>query len=68
MEKEPLEKVVSEIIQNVDVEKLDKRIDTYTDFKSKYVVLKPAVKVSVELTSGKKFTIDVTDYFEGVIK
>ena len=68
MEKEPLEKIVSEIIQNVDVEKLDKRIDTYTDFKSKYVVLKPVVKVSVELTSGKKFTIYVTDYFEGVIK
>lgn len=68
MKKAPLEEVVSEIIQNVDVEKLDKRIDTYADYKSKYVVLQPKVKVSVELTNGKKFTIDVTDYFKGVIK
>lgn len=65
---EELRELIARLIQDVDVEKLDKRIDTYVDYKSKYVVLKPSVKVEVELTNGKKFTLDITDYFEGVIK
>ena len=65
---EELRELIANIIQNIDFEKLDSRIDSYVDFKSKYVVLKPSVKVDVELTNGKKFSIDVTDYFEGVAK
>lgn len=65
---EELRGLIANIIQNIDAEKLDSRIDSYADYKSKYVVLKPSVKVDVELTNGKKFTIDITDYFEGVAK
>ena len=65
---EGLEALITKIIQNLDVEKLDSRVDTYTDFKNKYVILKPSVKVEVELTCGKVVKIDVTDYFEGVVK
>ena len=68
MKEETLEELVTRVVQNLDVEKLDKRVETYVDFKSKYVVLKPSVKVNVELTDGRKFTIDVTDYFGGVVK
>ena len=68
MKEETLEELVTRVVQNLDVEKLDKRVETYVDFKSKYVVLKPSVKVNVELTDGRKFTIDVTDYFKGVVK
>ena len=65
---EELRELIAKIINNLDVEKLDKRIDSFVDFKSPYVVLKPSVKVEVELTNGKKFVIDITDYFEGVVK
>ena len=63
-----LRELIKEIIENLDVEKLDPRIDSYSDFKSKYVNLKPSVKVEVALTNGKIAKIDVTDYFEGVAK
>ena len=65
---ERLEDLISRIIENLDVEKLDKRIDTYTDYKNKYMILKPSVKVQVELTCGKVITIDITDYFKGAVK
>ena len=65
---EELQGLIAKIIENLDASKLDERITSYTDFKSKYVVLRPSVKVDVELTDGKKFTIDITDYFEGVAK
>lgn len=65
---EELRELIVRIIENLDVEKLDKRVDSFVDFKSPYVVLKPSVKVEVELTNGRKCVIDVTDYFEGVAK
>ena len=62
-----LEELITTIVKNLDVEKLDKRVESYTDYKNPYVVLKPSVKVEVELTNGKIIKIDVTDYFEEVI-
>lgn len=63
-----LQRVLTEIIQNVDVQKLNKRVIAYKDFKNKYVILKPSVEVKIELTEGKVVTVDVTDFFEGVVK
>ena len=65
---EDLQGLITRLIQNLDVEKLDKRIESYTDYKARFVVLKPSVKVEIALTEGKVVTIDVTDYFEGVVK
>lgn len=65
---EDLQKLLTNIIKGLDKEHLDNRINTFVDYKTKYVVLKPCVKVKVELTEGKIFEIDITDYFEGVVR
>lgn len=65
---EDLRSLIKRIIENIDVERLDKRIVSYTDYKTKFVVPKPKVIVEIEMTDGKIAKIDVTDYFEGVIK
>ena len=49
-------------------EKFDERIIGFTDYKSKYCILKPKVTVSIEQTNGKIINVDITDYFKGVIK
>lgn len=49
-------------------EKFDERIVGFTDYKSKYCILKPKVTVSIEQTNGKIINVDITDYFKGVIK
>lgn len=66
--KEELQELIKRVIQNLDVEKLDKRITSFTDYKSRYVVLKPKVKVTIEMTEGKVIEMDVSDYFEGDVK
>lgn len=65
---EELQQLLERIISNITVEHLDSRITNYTDYKNKYAIIKPRVIVKTELTNGKVFEIDVTDYFEGVIK
>ena len=65
---ERLEELVKRIIQNIDTEKFDERVETYVNYNSKYTVLKPSVKVEVELTCGKIFKFDVSDYFKEDIK
>ena len=65
---EELQKLISKIVQNLDDNEMDERIVGFTDAKNKYVNLRPVVKVNVELTNGRTLTIDVTDYFEGVVK
>lgn len=65
---ESLQELITRLIKDLDVERLDGRIERYVDYKSKYTVLKPSVKVEIELTEGKVVTIDVTDYFKGVVK
>lgn len=49
-------------------EKFNERIIGFTDYKSKYCILKPKVIVSVEQTDGKIINIDVTDYFKEILK
>lgn len=63
MENLKLEQLVIQQIQNLKKGIVDKRITSYTDFKNKYVILKPSVTIEVELTDGIRATIDVTDYF-----
>lgn len=65
---EDLEELIKRIIRELDENSLDDRIDNYTDYKSKYIILKPTVKVDVELTCGKVIKIDVSDYFKEVIR
>lgn len=62
--KESLEETISRIVSGVGEGKTDPRIIGFTDYKSKYTVLKPKVAVEVELTEGKVIRIDVTDYFD----
>lgn len=52
-----------------DVPSLDNfstRLDKYSDYKNKYMILKPSVKATIELKNGRVLTIDITDYFQGV--
>jgi hypothetical protein len=66
--KENLEELISGIIKGVKTNELDGRVESFTDYKSKYVILKPSVKVEISLTDGKVVKIDVSDYFQEVIK
>lgn len=66
--REELEVLIKHIVEDLENNQINDRVDSYNDFKSKYVVLKPLVKVRIELTSGKVAEIDVTDYFEGVVR
>lgn len=63
--KEDLEDLIRELIKAPE---LSERINKYIDYKAKYVILKPSVKVTVELTKGIVFTADISDYFEEDIK
>ena len=49
-------------------QKFNERIIGFTDYKSKYCILKPKVTVSIEQTDGKIINLDITDYFKGVVK
>lgn len=65
---EELKSLITRIVEGLENETLDKRIVKYIDYKTKYTILKPSVKVEVELTDGKVAQFDVSDYFEGVIR
>ena len=60
-----LEELIKKIIKE---NKMDERIVAFNDYKTKYAILHPSVTVNVELTEGKVYKIDVTDYFKGVVK
>lgn len=63
MENLKLEQLINQQIENLKNGKVDKRVTSYTDFKNKYVILKPSVTVEIALTDGIKATIDISDYF-----
>lgn len=65
---EELKSLITRVVEGLENDILDKRIIKYIDYKTKYTILKPSVKVEVELTDGKVAQFDVSDYFEGVIK
>lgn len=65
---EELKELISRIVRDLEDNEIDERIVSFTDYKRKYVILKPSVKVNIELTNGRVACIDVTDYFEGVVK
>ena len=66
---EELQKLIENTIRDLeDSNQLNERVRHFDDFKNKYVNLRPRVTVNVELTNGRSFTIDITDYFEGVAK
>jgi len=63
-----LQELLESIFKDVEQGKLSDRVFTFVDYKNKYVHLKPEVNVEVKFTDGKTATIDVTDYFKGVVK
>lgn len=65
---EPLEELIKKIISKSRVDTLDHRVESFVDYKNKYMILKPSVKVTIELTEGKVIKADVTDYFEKSLK
>lgn len=65
---EDLQKLITRLVQNLDDNEIDERVVKFADYKSRYVNLKPSVKIDIEFTNGRSVTIDVTDYFEGVVK
>lgn len=60
-----LEKLINEFNED---KKFNDRIIGFTDYKSKYCILKPKVTVNIEQTDGKIINVDITDYFKGVLK
>lgn len=63
-----LEELIKQEIENINNGKIDERVLNFYDFKSKYAVLKPMVKVNIELTKGVTATIDISDYFKEELK
>ena len=63
-----LEELIKHEIENIKNGIVGKRIDSFVDYKNKYAILKPEVKVEVSLTSGVVAKIDVSDYFAEEIK
>lgn len=63
-----LEDVIKQIIKNLNEGKVDNRVTSFIDYKNKYAVLKPEVKVEISLTKGIVATIDVSDFFKEDVK
>lgn len=68
MERKSLNDLIADSIKELNEGKVGGRVDSYVDYKSRFVVLKPSVKVEIALTGGKVVKIDISDYFEGVLK
>lgn len=64
METLTLEQLIKQQIKNLNNGVVDKRVNSYVDFKSKYAILKPTVTIEIALKNGIKATIDISDYFE----
>lgn len=63
-----LEEVIKKTIQNLLDGKVDERVESFVDYKSQYAVLKPSVKVEINLTKGVVAKIDISDFFKEEIK
>lgn len=63
-----LEEVIKQEIKNLLDGKVDERVESFVDYKSQYAVLKPSVKIEVNLTKGIVAKIDVSDFFTEEIK
>lgn len=63
-----LEELIKKEIKDLLEGKRDKRIKSFTDYESKYAVLKPQVRVEVSLHQGIVASIDVSDFFEEELK
>ena len=63
-----LEEVIKKTIKNWLDGKVDERVESFVDYKSQYAVLKPSVKVEINLTKGVVAKIDISDFFKEEIK
>ena len=57
--REEIERIVAGIANGV----IDPSVVEYRDYRAPHVVLKPSVRVTVELTEGKVITIDFTKIY-----
>ena len=63
-----LEELIKNEIENLKNGKVDSRVNSFVDYKSRYAVLNPGVKVEISLTQGIVATVDISDYFKGEVK
>ena len=63
-----LEQLIKSEIENLKNGKVDSRVNSFVDYKSKYAVLKPGVTIEISLTQGIVATVDVSDYFKGEVE
>lgn len=63
-----LEELIKNLIEGLKEGKLSERMDTYIDYKNPYTVLKPSVKVEVELSKGVVAKFDISDFFKEALK
>ena len=68
MESITLEDVIKQTIENLLNGKIDKRVTSFVDYKNKYAVLSPSVKVEINLTKGIVAELDVSDFFKEELK
>lgn len=59
---------IENAVKSIENGELPSSITKYVDWKSQYAILKPRVVVTIELTKGVTFDLDITEYFEKVVK
>lgn len=59
-----LEELIKEEIKNLKNGKLNERVKNFSNYDSKYAILKPKVMVHIELAQGFIADVDISDYFE----
>ena len=63
-----LEELIKNIIEGLKNGQFDERMDTYINYKNPYTVIKPSVKVEIELSKGVVAKFDISDFFKEEIK
>lgn len=63
-----LEDEIRKAIGDLREGRIPENAEQYVDYGTKYTILKPAVKVEIELSCGKVLKFDVTKHFKGVLR
>ena len=63
-----LEDEIKKAIGDLREGKIPENAEQYMDYGSKYTILRPSVKVEIELSCGKVLKFDATHHFKGVLK
>lgn len=63
-----LEEIIKKAIEELNSGKINDRVETFVDYKSKYAILKPSVKVEINLCKGVTAKLDISDLFKEELK